>query len=91
MLIILLDRDGLIVNWNRGAEKIKGYKEEEIVGKSFQEFYLDDDRQNGAATCTPARGPDEWKGHPRRAWRKRKDGTTFWGSIRLTALHDDTS
>ena len=68
--IILLDREGIIVNWNRGAEKIKGYKEEEIVGKSFQEFYLDDDRQNGRSTCTPARGPDEWKGHPRRLEKK---------------------
>ncbi|HEY5748730.1 MAG TPA: PAS domain S-box protein [Chryseolinea sp.] len=86
--IILLDTNGIIQNWNRGAEKIKQYKESEIVGKHFSEFYLPEDirdnlperllglaRENGRAA--------------QEGWRKRKDGTRFWGSITITALHDD--
>ncbi|HEX2533253.1 MAG TPA: PAS domain S-box protein, partial [Chitinophagaceae bacterium] len=45
--IILLDIDGTILSWNRGAEKIKGYKEEEILGQNFRIFYLPQDRQAG--------------------------------------------
>ena len=45
--IILLDLDGTILTWNKGAEKIKGYKEEEILGQNFRLFYLPQDRQAG--------------------------------------------
>jgi PAS domain S-box-containing protein len=45
--IILLDIDGTILSWNKGAEKIKGYKEEEILGQNFGIFYLPQDRQAG--------------------------------------------
>ena len=88
--IILLDPDGIIQNWNRGAEKIKGYKENEIVGKSFINFYLPEDRENGL----PLRllGEARKKGKAiHEGWRLRKDGTIFWGSIVLTALHDDNN
>ncbi|HMI63345.1 MAG TPA: PAS domain S-box protein [Puia sp.] len=86
--IIMLDRDGIIVNWNKGAEKIKGYKEEEIVGKSFQEFYLDDDRQNGLPLALLHEARTNGKAI-HEGLRKRKNGSTFWGSILLTALHDE--
>ncbi|HTI92697.1 MAG TPA: PAS domain S-box protein [Puia sp.] len=85
--IILLDREGVIVNWNKGAEKIKGYKEEEIVGKSFQEFYLEEDRQNGLPIALLNEARRNGKAI-HEGWRKRKNGTAFWGSILLTALHD---
>lgn len=86
--IILLDAKGFIRNWNKGAEKIKGYKEEEIIGKSFQEFYLAEDREAGL----PIRLLQHAREHGKaihEGWRKRKDGTAFWGSIVLTALHDE--
>ncbi|HVS97268.1 MAG TPA: PAS domain S-box protein [Puia sp.] len=86
--IILLDSEGVVQNWNKGAEKIKGYKEDEIVGKSFQEFYLQDDLENGL----PSRLLNEAKTKGKalyEGWRKRKDGSIFWGSVVLTALHDD--
>ena len=86
--IILLDKNGIVQNWNKGAEKIKGYKEEEIVGKSFSNFYLPADRESGLPFKLLERARQEGKAI-HEGWRMRKDGTTFWGSIVLTALHDD--
>lgn len=86
--IILLDIDGIILNWNKGAEKIKGYKEADIIGKSFREFYLPEDQHSGL----PGRLLKEAKERGKalyEGWRKRKDGSVFWGSVVLTALHDD--
>lgn len=86
--ILLLDKDGIIMNWNKGAEKIKGYKEEEIVGKSFQEFYLPADKEKGLPLQLLSLARDTGKAL-HEGWRKRKDGSAFWGSIVLTAVHDD--
>lgn len=85
--IILLDRDGIIQNWNKGAEKIKGYKEEEIVGKSFQEFYLPEDKEKGLPLTLLRQAAEKGKA-VHEGWRRRKDGSKFWCSIVLTALHD---
>ncbi len=86
--IILLDLDGTILTWNIGAEKIKGYKEGEILGQNFRLFYLPQDRQ--------AQLPEQLinlaikEGRARHIGRRlRKDGTIFWGSILITALHSD--
>lgn len=86
--IILLDSRGLIQNWNKGAEKIKGYKEEEIVGKSFSQFYLPADQERGLPHILLERARQTGKA-VHEGWRQRKDGSQFWGSIVLTALHDD--
>lgn len=86
--IILMDDKGIIQNWNKGAEKIKGYKEEDILGKHFSIFYLQEDLDTGL----PYKLMNEAKVTGRamqEGWRKRKDGTRFWGSITITALHDD--
>ena len=85
--IFLLDKDGIVQNWNKGAEKIKGFKEEEIVGKSFQEFYLPEDREKGLPLQLLAEAKEKGKAI-HEGWRKRKDGSAFWGSVVLTALHD---
>jgi PAS domain S-box-containing protein len=85
--IVLLDRNGIIQNWNRGAEKIKGYKEEEIVGKSFSNFYLQADRERGLPDRLIKQAAEQGKA-THEGWRLRKDGTAFWGSIVITALHD---
>lgn len=86
--IILLDRDGTILTWNKGVEKIKGYKEHEIVGQNFSIFYLPLDRQSGLPQQLINLAKKE--GRARHIGRRvRKDGTTFWGSIIITALHND--
>ncbi|PZF70981.1 PAS domain-containing sensor histidine kinase [Taibaiella soli] len=85
--IILLDKDGLIQNWNRGAEKIKGYTEQEIIGKSFEIFYSEEDRKNKVPQTLIRKAATEGKATTE-GWRIRKDGSRFWGSIVITALHD---
>lgn len=85
--IILLNLEGTILNWNKGAQKIKGYKEEEIVGKNFSIFYLDDDRQRKLPQSLIKKATEEGRAM-HEGWRKRKDGSRFWGSIVITALHD---
>lgn len=86
--IILLDRDGTILSWNKGAEKIKGYKEEEILNQNFRIFYMPQDRQ----ALLPEQLIDLAikEGRARHIGRRlRKDGSIFWGSILITALHDE--
>ena len=85
--ILLMDRSGIIQNWNRGAEKIKGYKDYEIIGKSFQLFYLPEDRESGLPQKLINEAYRTGKAL-QEGWRVRKDGTRFWGSIVITALHD---
>jgi PAS domain S-box-containing protein len=86
--IILLDKNGVVQNWNKGAEKIKGYKEEEIVGKSFQAFYLPQDREDGLPLKLLKDASENGKAI-HEGWRRRKDGSIFWGNSVLTALHDN--
>lgn len=86
--IILLDKQGIIQNWNKGAEKIKGYKAEEIIGKHIRLFYQKEDQDKNLPekliekAATTGRAVYE-------GWRLRKDGTPFWGSVVITAIHDD--
>ena len=86
--IILMDIDGTILSWNKGAENIKGYKESEIIGQNFRLFYMPQDREYNLPEQLIELAKREG-----RAWhigrRLRKDGTIFWGSILITALHDD--
>ncbi|MEO5976197.1 MAG: PAS domain S-box protein, partial [Chryseolinea sp.] len=85
--ILLLDGSGTIINWNAGAELIKGYKTSEIVGKNFTVFYTSEDIEKGLPQKLILEA--EVKGRAAtEGWRKRKDGTLFWGSIVITALHD---
>ncbi|HEV8608377.1 MAG TPA: PAS domain S-box protein [Tepidisphaeraceae bacterium] len=86
--ILMLDRDGRVASWNAGAERIKGYKAEEIIGKNFSIFYPPDE----AATGKPAVELNEAAETGRcedEAWRVRKDGTRFWASVLITALRDE--
>jgi PAS domain S-box-containing protein len=86
--IILMDEDGTILSWNKGVESIQGYKEHEIVGQNFSIFYLPNDRQLGLPKQLLDLARRE--GRARHVGRRvRKDGTTFWASILITALHDD--
>ncbi|MGC3943132.1 MAG: PAS domain S-box protein [Chryseolinea sp.] len=85
--IILLEKDGTIASWNKGAEKIKGYQADEVIGRNFTMFYTREDREQGM----PARLLKQASDNNRisyEGWRVRKDGTRFWGSVTITALHD---
>jgi len=86
--ILLLSRDGYILNWNKGAEKIKGYTEGEIVGKNFRIFYMEKDRLEKLPEKLIQQAYDTGRAH-HEGWRVRKDGSKFWGSIVITALHDE--
>ena len=86
--IILLDLDGVIKHWNKGAEKIKQYSAEEAIGMNFRVFYLSEDLQNHL----PEKMLQQAEVYGRalhEGWRLRKDGTRFWGNITITSLHDD--
>ena len=85
--ILRLSPEGIIENWNSGAEKIKGYKAEEIVGKHFRTFYSPEDQENRLPETLIKRAVKEGKAL-HEGWRVRKDTTKFWGSILITALHD---
>jgi PAS domain S-box-containing protein len=85
--ILLLDTEGKVMNWNAGAEKIKGYKDHEIVGRSFQNFYTKEDRERGLPTRLLRTAAETGRAE-QEGWRVRKDGTAFWASVVITALHD---
>ncbi len=86
--IILLDVNGTILNWNKGAQKIKGYTEEEIIGRNFSIFYLDDDRARQLPQTLIQTAIKEGRAY-HEGFRKRRDNTKFWGSVVITALHDE--
>lgn len=88
--IIMLNRDGIIQNWNKGAEKIKGYTANEIIGKSFKIFYRREDQERKLPETLIQEAITNGKAR-HEGWRVRKDGTTFWGNILITALHDENN
>lgn len=83
--IYMLDRSGNVVSWNPGAERIKGYRPDEIVGRNFSEFYTPEDRHAGvpAYALSTAERTGKFEGE---GWRVRKDGTRFWASVLIDAL-----
>ncbi len=85
--IILLDKEGVILNWNNGVRKIKGYNEKEIIGKNFRIFYLPEDLESQLPEKLISEAIETGRAM-NEGWRLRKDGSTFWGSIVITALHD---
>jgi PAS domain S-box-containing protein len=86
--ILLLNKAGDVVNWNKGAEKIKGYRTNEIVGRNFRLFYTKEDIANHKPDMLLKQAEAVGKASDE-GWRVRKDGSIFWGSIVITALHDD--
>ncbi|HEX8060220.1 MAG TPA: PAS domain S-box protein, partial [Cyclobacteriaceae bacterium] len=84
--IILLDREGNIEDWNAGAEYIKGYTASEILGKNFKIFYTPTDREQKLPEMLINLAARKGRAH-HEGWRVRKDGTKFWGSVTITALH----
>jgi PAS domain S-box-containing protein len=86
--IYMLDREGRVTNWNAGAERIKGYKPEEIVGRHFSRFYTEADREAGvpAQGLATAISEGRWE---HEGLRVRKDGSTFWAHVVIDPIRDD--
>ncbi len=89
--IFMLDPAGVVVSWNEGAKRIKGYEREEIIGKHFSKFYLDEAVRAGwpqtelENASKSGRFEDE-------GWRVRRDGSRFWANVVITTLyHPDGS
>ena len=86
--IFMLDIDGIVSSWNRGAERIKGYHAEEIIGRPFSVFYPEEEVRAGkcahelAGAARDGRFEDE-------GWRIRKDGSRFWANVIISAVHDE--
>lgn len=78
--IYMLDTGGFVTSWNRGAERLKGYKEEDIVGRHFSTFYTDEDREGGLPALALRVAKEEGR-FEREGWRVRKDGTRFWANV----------
>src|ERR1700734_2485329 len=85
--IVMLSPAGIITSWNVGAQRMKGYEAEEIIGQHFSRFYLAEDLERGKPimeldlAAAEGRFVDE-------GWRRRRDGSRFWASIVITALRD---
>jgi PAS domain S-box-containing protein len=85
--IFMLDPEGYVASWNAGAERLKGYRPEEIIGRHFSRFYTEEDIQRShpeeelVAALRDGRYEEE-------GWRVRKDGSCFWANVVITALRD---
>ncbi len=86
--IYMLDRRGRVTIWNRGAERIKGWAEAEIIGRDFAIFYPADDIAAGKPAADLARAHCDGRVEEE-SWRVRKDGSEFLAHVTITALHDD--
>ena len=86
--IYMIDPDGIVISWNAGAERFKGYRAEEIIGEHFSRFYTEEDRAAGkperALEAALTEGRFEAEG-----WRVRKDGSRFWASVVIDPIRDD--
>ncbi len=86
--IFVIDTEGRIMSWNAGAQHIKGYTENEVIGQSINLFYTEEDVFNGKPACNLELARQQ--GHfEEEGWRIRKDGSRFWASVVFTSLFDE--
>jgi PAS domain S-box-containing protein len=86
--IYMLDLDGRITNWNMGAQRIKGYLPNEIIGEHFSRFYTEEDRESGAPQKALEIAAQEGR-FEKEGWRVRKDGSRFWANVVIDPIRDD--
>lgn len=86
--IFMLSPEGVVTNWNSGAQRIKGYTQDEVLGTHFSRFYTKEDQTSGL----PMRALGQAAEHGRvemEGWRVRKDGTRFWANVVIDAIRDE--
>ncbi|MFC7513420.1 PAS domain S-box protein [Herbaspirillum sp. GCM10030257] len=86
--IYMLSPTGEVTNWNAGAERIKGYSADEVIGTSFSRFHTPEDQAAGLPAAALATAAREGR-FEREGWRMRKDGTRFWAHVILDAIYND--
>ena len=86
--IYMLSPEGVVTNWNVGAERIKGYSYNEIVGQHFSRFYTDEDRLAGVPVRALGMAAEAGR-YESEGWRVRKDGTRFWAHVVVDAVRDE--
>jgi len=84
--LFMLDPSGYVISWNTGAEAIKGYRAEEIIGRHFSAFYPPESIDSGLPAHELVTAAHEGRFEDE-GWRIRKDGTRFWANVVITALH----
>jgi PAS domain S-box-containing protein len=87
--IITLDRDGRVATWNRGAQEIKGWRADEIIGQHFSRFYPEEHVRSGKSERELEIAAREGR-YEEEGWRVRKDGSRFWASVVMNAIHDES-
>jgi PAS domain S-box-containing protein len=85
--IYMMDSAGQIISWNGGAERIKGYGRDEIIGQHFSRFYVDVDRKSELPTKALRQAIIDGK-FEGEGWRVRKDGSQFWASVVIHTIYD---
>ena len=85
--IYMLDTEGRVSSWNAGAERIKGYAEEEVLGGHFSQFYRPEDQRNGEPARALATALKEGR-YEAEGWRVRKDGRHFWANVVIDPIRD---
>jgi two-component system, NtrC family, sensor kinase len=86
--IFALDLEGYIISWNRGAQLVKGYAAEEIIGQHIKRFYTHEDLAADKPLHLLKKATEQGRAEDE-GWRVRKDGSRFWASVVITALYDD--
>jgi PAS domain S-box-containing protein len=86
--IYMLGPDGIVASWNAGAERIKGYKPHEIMGRNFAEFFTPEDRAAGVPQIA-LKTAAEFGRYESEGWRLRKDGSRFWSLAVIDAVRDE--
>jgi PAS domain S-box-containing protein len=87
--IYMLSTEGVVVSWNAGAQRFKGYTATEVIGQHFSVFYTAEDRAAGVPARALAQARDAGK-FEAEGWRVRKDGSRFWASVVIDPIRDDT-
>jgi PAS domain S-box-containing protein len=87
--IFMVDPDGRVATWNGGAERIHGYRADEIIGQHLSRFYSEEEVQAGKHDIELRTAEQDGR-FEEEGWRLRKDGTRFWADVTLTALRDET-
>jgi PAS domain S-box-containing protein len=87
--IFMMDRQGRVASWNAGAERIKGYKADEIIGQNYSRFYLQNEIDQGKPKAELQIAANSGRSEAER-WRVRKDGSRFWANVVITAVRNSS-